>query len=597
MLPLIEQNKDLAPLTTFGIEAKGRRFARYSSPEALKRIIRSEMFATSEWMHIGAGSNLLFTGDYSGLILKSDIMGRTIYRKDKDTAFAIAGAGENWSDFVDWCVGNELAGLENLAAIPGEVGASPVQNVGAYGVEAGSLIHAVEVMDVANGNILRLEGKDCGFAYRDSRFKHEWRGRYIVLRVSFRLRPGTEARNLDYGPLRDLADRLGHTPTIAEVRDAVTKIRAEKLPDPEVLGSAGSFFRNPVVDRYYFEEVVLPLAPDIIHYPAGEKSVKLSAGWMIEHAGMKGARVGGAEVYPGQCLVIVNRDHATASDVTALAAKVQNAVRRKYQVTLKPEVNYVSTRLEAEILGSGTSKGVPEIGCLCPVCSSPDTKDKRLRASVWIQTHGLSIIIDPSPDFRQQALRAGIEHIDAVLLTHSHYDHVGGIDDLRPFCIDSELSVYAQEDVICDLKRRLDYCFRPNPYPGVPRLTLKPIEACSPLNIDGLKILPLKVMHGKLPILGFRIGDFAYITDASSLPEETKDELRDLDVLVLNALRHRPHFAHFNIEQACETVDELKPRAAYFTHMSHDAGLYSEEEAKLPEGMHMSYDGLKIICG
>lgn len=592
---MIEQYKELAPLTTFGIPAKARYFARYNSADALLKLMRSEIFRDNEWLHIGAGSNLLFVGDYEGLVLKSDILGRTLYRKDDETAFAIAGAGENWSDFVDWCVEQGLAGLENLADIPGEVGASPVQNVGAYGVEAGQLIHSVEVMDTETHKVERILGSQCGFGYRESRFKHEWKGRYIVLRVSFRLRPSTEARNLDYGPLRNLKERLGHTPTIAEVRDEIRQVRRSKLPNSEEIGSAGSFFRNPVVDTYYFNEIVRPLAPDIVAYPVADGSrMKLAAGWLIEHAGMKGAVEGGAQVYPKQCLVIVNRGGATYQDVEKLAARVQQEVRRKFAVELRPEVNYISTEIEVEMLGSGTSKGVPEIGCLCPVCTSADPKDKRLRSSVWVRTHGLSIIIDPSPDFRQQALRAGINHVDAVLLTHSHYDHVGGIDDLRPFCATADVPLYAQHDVAEDLRRRLDYCFRDELYPGVPRLVLHEIEAGRQIDIDGLHILPLRVMHGKLPILGFRIGRFAYITDASELPEETLENLQDLDTLILNALRHRPHFAHYSLEQALEIIKELKPRQAYLTHFSHEIGLHAVGDAKLPAGVNFGYDGLQF---
>lgn len=595
MTPLIEQYKELSELTTFHLAAKARYFARYNTAEALKKLLHTETFRDNDWLHIGAGSNLLFLGDFNGLVLKSDIFGRQAYRKNDDTVFAIAGAGENWSDFVDWCVEQNLAGLENLAGIPGEVGASPVQNVGAYGVEAGDLIHTVEVMDVTTGEVERIKGSDCGFGYRESRFKHEWKGRYIVLRVSFRLHPDTKARNLEYGPMKELEQQLGHHPTIAEVRDKVKELRSSKLPDPDVLGSAGSFFRNPVVDSYYFNEVVKPLAPGIVAYPVADGSkVKLGAGWMIEHAGLKGAIVGDAEVYPNQCLVIVNRGNATYKDVEALAEKVQTEVRRRFNVELRPEVNYISTRMDIEVLGSGTSKGVPEIGCLCPVCTSPDPHDNRLRSSVWLRTHGLSILIDPSPDFRQQALRAGISHIDAVLLTHSHYDHVGGIDDLRPFCITSDVPIYAQQDVIDDLKRRLDYCFYDNPYPGVPRLILHPVEANKVLDINGLNILPLRVMHGKKPILGYRIGSFGYITDASSLPEETADELHDLQVLILNALRIRPHFAHYSLQEALDVLSDLKPKEAYLTHFSHEIGKHADVEPTLPDSVKLAYDGLKL---
>ncbi len=592
---MIEQNKDLAPLTTFGVTARARYFARYNSVDALRKIMRDDIFRNNQWLHIGAGSNLLFASDYQGLILKSDLFGIRFYRKDDNTVFAIAAAGEDWSDFVNQCVEQGAAGLENLAGIPGTVGASAIQNVGAYGVEAGDLIHAIEVMDTLTGQIERLTHDECQYAYRDSRFKHEWKGRYIVLRVSFRLRPDTIARNLKYGPLRSLSERLGHTPTIAQVRDEVLCIRAAKLPDPAELGSAGSFFKNPVVDEYYYQEVIRSLAPDLPTYPAGDKRIKLAAGWLIEHAGMKGCRCGGAEVYPGQSLVIVNRDHATADDILRLSHEVQLAVRRVFHVELQPEVNIIDTRIIVTVLGSGTSKGIPEIGCLCPVCTSDDAHDKRLRASVWVRTHGLSLLIDPSPDFRQQAIQNGIESIDAVLVTHSHYDHVGGIDDLRPYCINGDISIYLREDVANDLRRRLDYCFRSHLYPGVPSLQLKTIHAeDKQFFIDGLKVEPIHVMHGRLPITGYRIGDFAYITDASHIDDEEMERLTGLDTLIINALRHRPHFAHYSLQQALDIINRLKPRRAYLTHFSHEIGRHADLSFQLPPQIQPAYDGLTI---
>ncbi|MDE6299889.1 MAG: UDP-N-acetylmuramate dehydrogenase, partial [Muribaculaceae bacterium] len=284
---MFEHNKDITSLTTFGIPVKTALFAEYSSIDELRRIFHSQEYKDNEVLHIGGGSNLLFLNDFNGLVLHSAIKGMRTYRKDDDTVFAWAGAGEKWTDFVDWCISQGLGGLENMAGIPGEVGASAVQNVGAYGVEAKDVIHTVRCFDTMTGEIVKLNNKDCGFAYRDSRFKHEWKGRYFVLEVSFRLHPSSEARNLEYGPLKELAGNLGHHPSIEEVAQEVVRIRDSKLPNPAEIGSAGSFFKNPIVGKYFFEEQMKGFCPDIPDYPVydtdGKEAphrVKEPAAWL-----------------------------------------------------------------------------------------------------------------------------------------------------------------------------------------------------------------------------------------------------------------------------------------------------------------------------
>ena len=588
-----KKNHELAPLTTFGLPAKARLFAEYSSADELLKISRTPEFTENEVLHIGGGSNLLFVKDFDGLVLHSRILGITDYRKDDDTVFVIAGAGVKWTDLVDHCVGKGYAGLENMAGIPGEAGASAVQNVGAYGAEARDVIHHVECFDCRWRKTVVFTNEECRFGYRDSIFKHEGKGRYIVLRVSYRLRVGTEARNLGYRPLQELAGRLGRTPTIAEVRDEVLRVRNEKLPDPAELGSAGSFFKNPVVHRHYYEEMIRPEFGDIPYHEVDGHHIKLAAGWLIEHAGLKGAAVGGARVYDRQCLVIVNTGSATASDVVELAARVEKTVSDRYGVTLRPEVNFIDSTLRVTALGSGTSKGVPEIGCRCRVCRSTDPADKRLRASVLVKTHGLSLLIDASPDFRQQALTHDLRYVDAVLLTHSHYDHVGGIDDLRPFAAHGAVDIYLRKDVDSDLRKRLDYCFRDHLYPGVPKLNLRVIDN-HPFYIDGVKITPVEVLHGKLPIYGYRIGGFAYITDAKTISDDELDKLRGLDTLIINALQIEKHFAHLSLDEALDVIRELKPRRAFLTHFNHHIGLNSELLEKLPSDVRPLTDGMTI---
>lgn len=586
-------NKDLTPLTTFGVPAKARIFAEYSDVRQLTKISRTPEFLENEVFHIGGGSNLLFLNDFNGLVLHSAIKGIERYDKNENEVFVIAGAGEKWTDLVDWTVAQGLGGLENLAAIPGEVGASAVQNVGAYGAEAGDFIHAVECFDTETRKVIRLEKTQCRFGYRDSFFKHEGKGRLFILRVSFRLIPSVQARRLDYGPLKSLAERLGHNPTIEEVKSEIEKIRSEKLPDVKKIGSAGSFFKNPVVSEFFFREEVLRRDPEVSHFRLSDGREKISAAWLIDHSGLKGECVGGACVYEKQPLVIVNSGNATASDICRLAEKVTETVHRKFGIRLQREVNYIDSSIDVTVLGSGTSKGVPEIGCSCDVCSSSDSHDKRLRSSVLVSTHGMKILIDASPDFRAQALTHSIRELDAVLVTHYHADHVGGFDDLRAFCGTKDLPVYLRKDVDSSLRKRLDYCFREHPYPGVPHFQMNVIEN-QPFFIDGLKIIPIEVMHGKLPIFGYRIGDFAYITDAKTISENEKEKLKGLKVLVINALRDRDHFAHFTISEALELIEELKPEKAFLTHLCHEAGRHESLSERLPENVSPAYDGMHI---
>lgn len=591
MINIIE-NKDITSYTTFDIPVKARYFAEYASERELLAISRKEEFINNEVLHIGGGSNLVFLSDYNGLVLHSAIKGITEYRKDADTVYAIAGAGEKWTDFVEWCLDRNLAGVENLAHIPGEVGASAIQNVGAYGVEAGDLIHAVECFDNVTRKTVRFTRDECHFGYRDSMFKHEGKGRYYVLRVSFRLIPDGKAQSLSYGPLKELEKKLGHYPSIREVAEEVTAIRDSKLPDPKEIGSAGSFFKNPVIHEEMYRKLV-EMYPGLPGYPAGEGMVKVSAAWMIDRVGMKGFSIGGAKVYEKQPLVIVNAGGATGDDVRKLADKVIMKVRSEFYISLKPEANFIDTKIKVTVLGSGTSKGVPEIGCECRVCTSKDIHDKRLRASILIETAGLRLLVDPSPDLRQQALRIGLADIDAVLVTHSHYDHVGGFDDLRPFCSNVDLPVYLRKDVDSDIRKRLDYCFRAHPYPGVPTFEMNVIEN-KPFYINGIKIEPIEVLHGRLPIFGYRIGNFAYVTDAKYISDAEKEKLENLEVLILNSLRNKPHFAHLSFAEALDLIKELKPKTAYLTHFGHEAGLHQELEERTPENVHPAYDGLVI---
>lgn len=589
-----EKDKDLSPLTTLHLPAKARLYAEYTSAEQLLKISRTPEFLENTVFHIGGGSNLLFEGDFNGLMLHSGIKGIKEYRKGDGTVFVIAGAGEKWADLVDYCVDNGLSGMECMAGIPGEVGASPVQNVGAYGREASDVIFNVEVFDTFTRKVETIKGEACEFSYRYSKFKGVWKGRYYVLRVSFKLKESETAEHLGYSGLRNLPERLGHAPLLKEVRDEVIRLRNTKLPDPAVIGSAGSFFKNPIVRQGYYEKEVLLRNPSVPCYELPDNMRKIPAGWLIEHAGLKGARIGGAEVYPQNCLVIANNGNATAEDVKALAQKIRKEVNNRFAIELRQEVNDISTDIEITVLGSGTSKGIPEAGCDCDVCSSEDPRDKRGRASILVRTMGTNILIDASPDFREQALREGIRQVDAVLLTHSHYDHVGGIDDLRPYCLWGDIPVYLRKDVNDDLHRRIDYCFRNHLYPGVPKFDMRVIENF-PFEVDGIRVEPIEVLHGSLPIYGYRIGKFAYVTDAKIIPEREKEKLYGLDTLIINALRYADHFSHLTIDEALALIRELNPRQAFITHMCHHAGKHADLEKNLPDNVYPVYDGMKIV--
>ena len=254
--------------------------------------------------------------------------------------------------------------------------------------------------------------------------------------------------------------------------------------------------------------------------------------------------------------------------------------------------------MKLTFLGTGTSTGNPEIGCRCEVCTSTDKRDWRLRSSVLVETDGRKILIDCGPDFRWQALANGLDRLDGVLLTHEHYDHVGGLDDLRPFCRHhTEVNIYAEKNVADAVRTRIPYVFQENPYPGVPRLQLHEITAGTSFRVADIEVLPVRVMHGRLPIVGYRIGNMAYLTDLKRLPEEEYTKLQQLDLLVIDALRKTEHPSHACVDEALQVVERLQPAETYLIHMSHKIGLHAVVEKELPPHVHYSFDGLTVETG
>lgn len=246
-------------------------------------------------------------------------------------------------------------------------------------------------------------------------------------------------------------------------------------------------------------------------------------------------------------------------------------------------------------LGTGTSQGVPVIACPCPVCQSDQEKDKRLRASVYVEVNGVNILIDAGPDFRQQMLRASVKHLDGILLTHEHKDHIGGLDDVRAFNFVNRrpMDIYAEERVQDALKQEYAYVFAENRYPGVPEMNLFNVDGY-PFEINGVKIIPIRCFHYKMPIYGYRIGDLTYITDANFISEEEKEKIVGSKYIVINALRKQKHISHFTLGEALKLIEEFSPRKAFITHVSHQMGFHADIQAELPRNVAIAYDGLVV---
>ncbi|HRX70410.1 MAG: UDP-N-acetylmuramate dehydrogenase [Candidatus Competibacteraceae bacterium] len=333
---LLQRNVPLDELNSFGLPARANWFAVI---DAAKRLI--ELMSRPEWASLphfilGGGSNLVLTGDFAGLVLQVRIAGRELIAENTDAWFVRAGAGEKWHDFVCWTLKQGWPGLENLALIPGTVGAAPVQNIGAYGLEVAERFHRLEAVDLETGEEVLLDRADCQFGYRDSVFKREAAGRYLITAVTFRL-PKRWQPVTGYADLtQELEARQIVSPTARQIADAVIAIRLRKLPDPAQIGNAGSFFKNPRVEAATFASLANRY-PNLPHYSQPDGTFKLAAGWLIEHCGWKGRPLGPVSVYEHQALVLVNHGGAAGADVLRLARAIQASVQAEFGIQLEPE--------------------------------------------------------------------------------------------------------------------------------------------------------------------------------------------------------------------------------------------------------------------
>ena len=334
----IKHNYPLREHNTFGLDVKAKQFINYDTIDELVEVLADLKDKKERILHIGSGSNLLFTKDFEGTILHSGIQFIEYVSRDSQHVAVRVGAGVKWDDFCAAMASSNYYGCENLSYIPGEVGASAIQNIGAYGVEVESIIQQVETIEVSTGKPRVFTPLECEYGYRDSIFKRRLLGQYIVTAVVYRL-SAVPIVHLDYGQLQQSRSRQG-IPTAQEVRDAVIAIRKSKLPEPDELGSAGSFFKNPVVPIDVFRRLAASYA-DVPHYVINDEQVKIPAAWLIDQCGWKGKSHGGAAVYEKQPLILVNRDHATPADIMDLAALIEQSVLEKFNIHLSPEVNYI----------------------------------------------------------------------------------------------------------------------------------------------------------------------------------------------------------------------------------------------------------------
>jgi UDP-N-acetylmuramate dehydrogenase len=335
----IKENFNLKTYNTFGISASCKFFTEVKNNEEVQEIITSSYFKNNSNLILGGGSNILFTKDFDGLVIKNSLKGIEVVLEEKDYVLVKVSAGEVWHSFVLWCIENSYAGIENLSLIPGLVGASPMQNIGAYGAEIKDVCESVEAVELSTGQSFVFSNSDCEFGYRESVFKRKLKDRFLITAVTFKLNK-TPRFNINYGDIKNTLSEMNvYELSLKAVSDAVIRIRSAKLPDPKKIGNAGSFFKNPVVKKELVDDLLLryPLMPN---YPQ-ENGVKVPAGWLIEQCGWKGKVVGNTGSHKSQALVLVNYGNATGNEIYNLALEIKQSVKEKFGIDIEPEVNLV----------------------------------------------------------------------------------------------------------------------------------------------------------------------------------------------------------------------------------------------------------------
>lgn len=335
----IEHYQSLQPYNTFGIAAKAKLFARFSSKEELEAVTTSAAAINEPLLVLGGGSNVLFRNDFNGLVVKNELRGIELVNEDAEHYYVKTQAGENWDGFVRHCIAQNYAGVENLSLIPGNVGASPMQNIGAYGVEIKDVFHELEAWHLADRCMQRFSLEDCSFGYRESVFKKKYKGQFVILNVTFRLHKKPRFHT-QYGAIEQELERMGVKElSIKTIAQAVVNIRTGKLPDPKKIGNAGSFFKNPVISTTQYNQLK-QIYPNLPGYPAPD-GVKTAAGWLIEQCGWKGYREGDAGCYDKQALVLVNYGNASGNELFDLSTKIIESVRTRFSIEMEREVNII----------------------------------------------------------------------------------------------------------------------------------------------------------------------------------------------------------------------------------------------------------------
>ena len=335
----IQNNISLKPYNTFGIDVFAKHFVSVSSVEELLKILKTEDYPSK--LILGGGSNILLTQDIDALVIHINLKGISILSQTENDVLVKSAAGENWHEFVLWCIENGFGGIENLSLIPGNVGTAPIQNIGAYGVELKDVFVSCEALHLSSGIITTFNKEDCQFDYRNSIFKNDCKGEYIILNVTFKLTTRTHLIKTEYGAIRNELENLRViNPTIKDVSNAVIAIRSSKLPDPKKIGNSGSFFKNPVISKKHYATLKENF-PEMPSYNVSDKLVKVPAGWLIEHAGFKGKTLGNYGVHKNQALVLVNYGNANGNDIKNLALLIKKTILRIFNIDLEAEVNII----------------------------------------------------------------------------------------------------------------------------------------------------------------------------------------------------------------------------------------------------------------